>query len=418
MKAFQSLAVATLFLALSGCSLFTREKRIREPISAGYSIDDPRFRRSMSELLGAPLTEGNQVVELINGKEIFPAMLEAIRAARVSVTLETFIWSSGKVSDRFIEALSERARAGAKVHVIVDALGAARLKRRDIKRMKDAGIEFARFNPVLSRTLLRVNLRTHRKLMVVDGRIGFTGGVCLSDAWDGDAEPKKWRDTFFRVEGPVVGQMQAVFAENWLQTKSEVLHGEAYFPELRRAGSMDAQFVKSGYHDSGELTRLSYLLSIAAARKSIRIAHSYFLPDGLTEDALLEARKRGVDVEIIVPKKSDNPAVGKAARPRWKKLLEAGARFWEYEPTLYHCKVMIVDDVWSIVGSVNFDDRSMRLSDEANLDVLDRAFAAELIETFEDDKKKSRRLTADDMKKRNVLSRLSDHFFGLFRSQL
>jgi cardiolipin synthase A/B len=197
-----------------------------------------------------------------------------------------------------------------------------------------------------------------------------------------------------------------------------LLHGPDYFPLVPRPGDAAAQFVKSGFHDGAELTRLSYLMSIASARRSIKLAHSYFAPDSLMIETLLEARARGVKIEVIVPKRSDNPLIGKAARPRWRKLLEAGVEFWEYEPTLFHCKIMIVDGVWSIVGSVNFDERSMRLSDEANLNVMDSGLAARLAAAFEDDKENSRRLTIEDLKKQNFFSRLTDHFFGLFRSQL
>jgi cardiolipin synthase A/B len=416
-KTFRCLAAAAL-LSCSGCSWLTKDKRIRVPLEASYSIEDPRFRLSASGLLGAPLVPGNDVIELRNGKEIFPAMVEAIRQAQRSVNIEMFIWSSGQESDRFVDAIVERARAGVKVRVLVDSVGGFRLKHEDVKKMADAGADVVKFNRLLSRRLLRINLRTHRKIMIVDGKIAFTGGVCISDDWSGDADPPHWRDTHFKIRGPVVAQIQGVFLENWLQARSEVFHGEDYFPPLEPAGAMTAQFVKSGYHDDAELTRLSYLHAIAAARKNIRIAHAYFVPDSLVIDALLAARKRGVEVQILVPAKTDNVVVGKAARPRWGKLIDAGAEFWEYQPTLYHCKIMVVDDVWSIVGSVNFDERSMRLSDEANLNVFDRGFAAALTRTFEEDKTRCRRLTARDAKKRNILSRITDHFFGLFRGQL
>jgi cardiolipin synthase A/B len=400
-----------------GCSTVRWEKRIQHLVQTTYSVSDPQFANSVSHLLGPPLVEGNNITELINGDRIFPAMLDAIRGAEKTITFEQFIWSSGQVSTQFVAALAERARAGVKVHAIVDAIGSAKLRPWDRQLLKQAGVELVNYNqPVLK--LWRLNHRTHRKIMVVDGKIGFTGGVCLTDAWMGDAEPDRWRDTHFRIEGPVVSQMQAVFVDNWLQMRSEILHGGEYFPQLKPAGTAKAQFFKSGPRDGAENARLAYLFSIGAARKHIRLAHAYFVPGDLLTKALLEARRRGVKVEVIVPSKIDNFAVKKAGRSRWGELLEAGVEFYEYEPTLYHCKTMIVDDVWVTTGSVNIDERSFRINDEANLNVLDRQFAAKLIRSFEADKGKSRRLAARDFKRRNWFSKLGDHFFGLFHSQL
>lgn len=398
-------------LILTGCAWRHREKRIREPVTVDYSLGGAAFRNSVGQLLGAPIVDGNDVVELLNGDRIFGAMLESIRGAKKTITMEKYIWSSGEVSDQFVEALSERARAGVKVHLIVDAVGSVALKNEDVRKLTEAGAQVAPYNA----SFLNASHRTHRKILVIDGRIGFAGGVCLSDDWKGDADPPHWRDTHFRVEGPVVKQMQAVFMDNWLQVRAEVLHGEAYFPELKAKGSMSAQFVKTGPREGAENARLAFLMSIAAARKNIRISHAYFLPDSLMIDTLLDARRRGVKIEVIVPGKIDNILVQKAARPRWNRLLEAGVEFHEYQQTLYHCKVMIVDDAWSLVGSVNVDERSLKINDEANLHVLDRAFARTLIGTFERDKAKSRRLTARDVRRRNLISRFFDHVAGLFR---
>src|SRR5207249_5682414 len=279
-----------------------------------------------------------------NGQQIFPAMLEAIRSAQKTITMEMYIWSSGEVSRQFVAALSERARAGVKVNIIVDAIGSVKLSRADRDELTRAGAKLISYNPPLPLGIFGVNHRTHRKNMVVDGRIGFTGGVCLTDSWMGNAEPDHWRETHFRIEGPVVGQIQGVFMDNWLQTRSEVLHGKDYFPELPPAGSMKAQFFKSGPREAAENARLAYQYSIAAARKNIRLAEAYFLPDALLFETLLEARRRGVKVEVIVPGKIDNFAVRKASRARWRGLLEAGVEFYEYQPCLYHWKIMIVED--------------------------------------------------------------------------
>lgn len=412
------LFVLGLLIGTSGCTTLFPEKRIREPIHTDYSVSDPEFAHSISRLLSAPLVESNNVVELLNGDQIFPAMLEAIRRAQKTITIEMYIWSSGHVSSNFVAALCERARAGVKVHIIVDTFGSGKLSRSDRATLRAAGAELVNYNPPQPFKLFYFNHRTHRKIMVVDGRIGFTGGACIHDDWQGNAEPGRWRDTHFRIEGPVVGQMQGTFMDNWLQMSSEVLHGATYFPEPRPAGTMKAQFFRSGRTDSAENARLAYKLSIAAARTHIRLAHAYFVPDALLFRTLLAARKRGVKVEVIVPGKIDNFAVKKAGRARWRGLLEAGIEFYEYQPTLYHCKIMIVDDIWVTAGSVNFDDRSFKINDEANLNVLDAGFAATMTRSFEEDKSKSTPLTFETFKNRNPVSKFFDHFFGLFRSQL
>lgn len=409
--------VTALCLGGLGCAS-TPKKQIRQPIHSDYSVGDPEFRNSINNLLGPPLVGGNNVVELLNGDQIFPAMLEAIRNARKTITLEQYIWSPGKLSSQFVAALSERARAGVKVYIITDAIGSAKLTESDLEPLLQAGAQFVRYNPAHWFRLFAVNHRTHRKLLVVDGRVGFAGGVCMADEWLGNAEPPNWRDTHFRVEGPVVAQIQAVFTDNWLLARSELLHGPDFFPAPATAGSITAQFYKSGPDDARENARVSYLLAIAAARKNIRLAHSYFVPSDLAIDTLMAARSRGVKIEVIVPAKSDSQVVGQAARSTWDKLLKAGVEFYEYEPTLYHPKIMIVDDLWVTAGSVNFDERSFRINDEANLNILDRNFAAQMIKTFEADKTKSRRLTAKDMRKVAWPVKWWRAFVGLFRSQL
>jgi len=412
------LLIAALALGQAGCSALSLGTKIEKPIHADYSIESAAFRDSMGNLLNAPLVEGNEVVELLNGDRIFTSMLDAIKGARKTITFETFIWSSGVVGTMFVDALCERAEAGVKVHVMVDAVGSNKLKGKDIKKMEAAGVKFKKYNSPLSFKVFHANHRTHRKIMVVDGVVGFTGGVCFNDDWRGDAQPKRWRDTHFRVVGPVVGQLQASFADNWLQMMSEVLHGPDYFPHIKPEGDMTAQAFVSGPHGGAQGARLAYLLSFAAARKSIRISHAYFVPDKLVIKALCDARKRGVKVEVIFPNKIDNKAVKKAGWSRLRPLLEAGVEFHEYQKTLYHCKIVVVDDVWSMVGSVNFDDRSLRINDEANMNVLHRGFAAQLIESFEADKRESKRLTLEEFKTRNPLSKFFDHSAGALGSQL
>jgi cardiolipin synthase len=394
---------------------------VGEPINVSYGPGNPVFMDSLGPVLGAEFTGGNRIEILSNGDQFFPAMLEAIAEAKKSITLETYIWSSGKISDQFIEALAERARHGVTVNVMVDGMGAIKLKDSDQHRMLDAGINFLKYGREHWYEIkANVNHRTHRKLLIIDGRVGFTGGMCIDDKWLGHAEsPEHWREIQVRVEGPVVRQMQAVFASNWLVTTSRLLVGPEYFPAgiPPREGSL-AQCYKSGPGGNPENARISYLMAIAAARKSIRIQHAYFVPDDLAIEMLLAARKRGVQIDVIVPAHNDSRFGRAASRSRWGKLLEAGVVFHRYEPAMYHPKAMIVDDIFLTIGSVNFDNRSFGINDEVAINVLDRRVVADAQKLFDDDLAHSTPLTLEEFRDRPWWQKLVDHFCGLFRSQL
>ena len=408
-----------LLLVCSGQNSFAVDKLIRVPIRTEYAVSDPAFTNSISGLLGSPVVGGNKVQTLNNGVEYYPAMLEAIAKAEKTITFENFIWRSGKVSDRFIEALSERARAGVKVHCIIDGFGALKFKNKDKKRLREAGVQLRIFNRIRPWNPSKWMHRTHRKTLVVDGKIAFIGGICIADEWDGNAQShKQWRDIELQVEGPVVSQIQSIFMDNWIRTSSEVLHGPEYFPPLEPAGNSFAQAFMSGPKDGAENARLLHLYSIAAARKSIRFCHSYFLPDDLSIEMLVEAANRGVKVEVITPGVIDWNVVRRAARSRWQKMMDAGIKFWEYQPAKLHNKIMIVDEVWVSAGSVNYDDRSFRINDEGNINIYDREFAERQIEIFEEDKAKSVRIDPVKFKKRPLLERIYENFCNLFRSQL
>jgi len=395
-------------------------KKVGREIDHDYGIADPQFVRAMGSLLGPPLLEGNRIETLLNGDQIFPAMLAAIRDARRTITFETYIYWSGEIGKAFADALSERARAGVRVHLLLDWAGAGKLDDAMVDSMEAAGVEVKKYRPLHWYNLARMNNRTHRKLLVVDGKIGFTGGVGIADVWLGHAEdPEHWRDTHFRLEGPAVAQMQAAFLDNWLKVQPRVLHGDDYFPPLEGAGSSLAQVFKSSFGEGGESTRLMYLVSIAAAKKSILLANAYFVPDSLAIEELVAARQRGVRVEIIVPGKYiDSKIVRQASRGRWEKLLEAGVAIYEYQPTMYHVKVMVVDGLWSSVGSTNFDNRSFALNDEANLNVLDTVFAARQEAIFEEDKTHARQVTLEMWRNRPRMERFKEWLSGLLRAQL
>jgi cardiolipin synthase len=356
----------------------------------------------MGMLLGPDIVAGNRVTPLNNGDEIFPAMLQAIRGARGTVLFETFIYWSGEIGESFAHALSERAGAGVKVHVLLDWLGSLKVDARLVDTMKGAGVEVHRFHPLRWYNLGRINNRTHRKLLIVDGRIGFTGGVGIAPQWTGHAQDEDhWRDTHYRVEGPVVSQMQGVMLSNWSKATGRILHGDAYFPPPAEAGSQQAQMFHSSPSGGSESMQLMYLLAITAAVKTIDIANAYFVPDEVARVALVSALRRGVRVRVITPgRKIDTQTVRHASRALWGDLLEAGLEMHVYQPTMYHCKVVIVDGLLSSVGSTNFDPRSFHLNDEANLNVYDRAFAAELTRVFEQDLGRCKRYTLQEWQAR------------------
>ena len=410
----------TVFLTLLYVNLRSGEKQIGSQVSHKFPVDDPQFARTMGSLLGPGLLSGNRVTALQNGDEIFPAMLEAIRGARETITFETYIYWSGDIGRQFSEALCERAKAGVKVHVLLDWVGTGKLDAKYLDSMHSAGVQVERYHPIHWYTLARINNRTHRKLLVVDGRIGFTGGVGIADVWLGDAQNKdQWRDSHYQIEGPAVAQMQSAFNDNWIKTRAKVLFGPGYFPELPPAGESLAQVFRSSRGEGSESVRLMYLLSIASATKRIQLQAAYFVPDELAIDAFIAARKRGVEIEIIVPGPHiDAKFVQGASRSLWGKLLDAGVKIYEYQPTMYHCKVFIVDDLWTSVGSTNFDDRSFRLNDEANLNIYDAAFAREQAKEFEIDKSNSRLMTRAEFKDRSAIGKLYDHAAGMFRRQL
>lgn len=409
-----------LLLAVILANFISSEKHLRHRVTSHYAVRHPQFFRSMNALLGSPLVGGNRVTELVNGDAIFPAMLAAIRGARRSITFETFIYWRAEIGREFAEALTARARAGVRVHVLIDFVGSKQMDPALLDAIQAAGGEVEKFHPLSWYHLSRFNNRTHRKLLVVDGRIGFTGGVGIADEWRGHAQDEHhWRDTHFQVEGPVVAAMQAAFMVNWIKTRSAVEHTEDYFPPLEPVGPHHAQMFHSSPQEGSEDIRLMYLLSIAAAREKILLEQAYFVPDDLTVELLLAARQRGVRVEVITPgPRTDEKLVRRASRSRWGALLEAGVRIHEFQPTNFHCKLMVVDGLWASVGSTNFDNRSFRLNDEANLNIHDAAFATRLEEIFAADRKRSREITLEEWRHRPRNEKLLEHFVGLFRSQM
>ena len=413
-------ALVTVALVILGLNFATPEKKLETKIEHRYTVDDPQFRREMGVLLGPSILGGNTVHDLQNGAEIFPAMLEAIRGARKTISFETYIYWDGKVGQRFADAFSERARAGVKVHVTIDWAGSVTMDEAQLKQMENAGVEVQRYRPLHWYNLSRMNNRTHRKLLIVDGRIAFTGGVGIGDPWDGHAQDKDhWRDMHFRIEGPVVAQFQAAFNDNWIKTTGRVLNGDDNFPALQPVDGMDAQLFISSPAGGSESTHLMFLMTIAAAEHSIDLEAAYFIPDELISSALIEARRRGVRIRVIVPgKNTDSDAARHASKDGWGPLLKSGIEIYEYDPTMFHNKLLIVDRQMVSVGSTNFDLRSFRLNDEASLNVYDAGFAAHMTEVFERDLKPTTRYTYETWEKRPLKEKFMEKVVLPIKSQL
>jgi cardiolipin synthase len=419
--------VVTLVVVLVIANFTSGEKRVEHNIERLYSSDDPQFIRSMSLLLGPPVESGNRYRVLLNGDEIFPSMLEGIRGATHTITFETFIYWSGEIGAQFAQALAEKARAGVAVHVLLDWVGCKKMDHRYLEELRRAGAEVIQYHKPHWSGLGRMNNRTHRKLLVIDGRIGFTGGVGIAQEWTGCAQdPKHWRDTHFRVEGPVVGHMQSVFLDNWIKATGNVLHGPKYFPEIRAAvdGSADepnglAHMFSSSPTNGADDMELMYLMAITAASRTLHLASAYFVPDGLAINALVEAARRGVRVKIVTPgKRIDTHTVREASRACWGDLLRAGIEIYEYQPTMFHCKLMVVDEYLVSVGSTNFDSRSFKLNDEANLNIYDREFARQQSAIFEADIAKSEHVTLEKWLRRPWTEKLIEKAVPLLDGQL
>ncbi|TQD40361.1 cardiolipin synthase B [Lysobacter aestuarii] len=396
------------------------DKQVRYTLAHQCPVESPQFLREMGVMLGPAILPGNRVVALRNGAEIFPAMLEAIRSARTTITFETYIYWSGEIGRVFAEALSERARAGVRVHMLIDWVGSAKMDQALLERMEAAGVHLVRYRPLNWYNFGRMNNRTHRKLLVVDGRLGFTGGVGIADPWEGDAQdPEHWRDMHFRVEGPVVAQMQTAFNDNWIKTTGQVLNGEDFFPELHPLGDTHAHLFVASPAGGAESMHIMYLMAIAAAEHSIDLQAAYFVPDPLAVEAIVAARARGVRVRITVPGEHiDSKVVRIASRAAWGELLLAGVEIHEYRPTMFHNKMLIVDRALVSVGSTNFDMRSFRLNDEANLNLYDTAFAEAMTAVYEADLERTRAYTHDAWRRRPLRQKFMEKVVRPFKSQL
>lgn len=376
---------------------------------------------SIAGLTHSALEQGNAVQVLQNGVQFWPALFRDIAAARESVHVEDFIWYDGALARQMAALLARKAREGVEVRLLVDASGGRQLKGDVQKMLEQAGVKVAHFHPLRLSNLGRLNNRDHRKLMIIDGRIGYIGGFCIADEWLGNAEHKKrYRDTGLRIIGPVVNRLQSAFAENWIEETGEVPAGQRYFPKALPAGPSVAHLAYTSPDGSVSSVQILYYLAIRAAQREILIQNPYLLPDMQGIGALEDAVRRGVDVKVMVPSDdaTDSPVVQHASHHHFGTLLQRGVKIFEYDRTLLHQKVMVIDGVWSCVGSTNFDERSFQLNDEVSIGVLDPAVAGQLRAAFANDLRHARQVDLKTWQERSWGHKLVDGVAYLGRSQL
>ena len=388
-------------------------------LSRRTSVHADDFLYTIQSTCQAALHHGNKVEIFTNGPEFYPAMIEAIRAATRSVNLECYIFQPGRVADEFIDALSDRARKGVNVTIVVDAIGSFSLWGRPVQRLRKAGCRIGSYQRFHWYRLARINNRTHRELLVVDGRVAFAGGAGIADWWmypKGGRPP--WRDTMACIEGPIVAALQGVSAENWLECCGEILTGPEYFPELDAVGETTAFVVKSSPSDRATASRVAFQLLMEGADQHVHISTPYFLPDRAFRRALREIAARGVELTVIVPgRATDQRWVRLASRRMWGQLLECGVRIFEYRRTMTHVKVLIVDGLWAVLGTTNIDNRSFEHNDEVNIALRDPAVARRLLEDYQRDLLDSEEITLERWRRRPLWEKIVGPFVWILERQ-
>ncbi|HZH85346.1 MAG TPA: cardiolipin synthase, partial [Phototrophicaceae bacterium] len=391
-----------------GCANVLAVREIPEIV-----VGEPSFFRTIEAHTDAPIVAGNRIEVLLNGDETFPTMLRDIRAAKSTITFAQYLYEGGSIARDIAQAFAERCRAGVKVNVLLDDYGAGSAPADIIDIMKQGGCEVEYFRRVDAAgivfpwKLLRYDYRSHRRVLVIDGKIGFTGGYGISDAWTGDGRtPDHWRDTNVRIEGPVVIFLQAAFAESWLEATGIAIGGENYFPRLNPVGNITGQIVKSSPTGGSFQNYMLFLLSINSAKKSILITNPYFMPDDVMTEALVKAAGRGVSVEILLPGEIDSQITYTVSRSHYGPLLLGGVHIYEYKASLLHAKTIVVDGVWSTIGSTNFDNRSFALNQEINLTIYNREVAQRLERIFADDLKYSEPISYEQWQSRSLFERV------------
>jgi cardiolipin synthase A/B len=413
------LALLGLIIVLLTVILWSVKRR-RNPRFALEPHDNENMIPSIAGVTGGTCTKGNRV-ELVQNGEFYEWLYRDLETAQKTICFETFLSKEGEITRRIAGILANKARQDVQVRVMLDGSGGKKFGKAELKQMKEAGVKVGKYHPIRFSNLGILNNRDHRKLVIIDGRIGYIGGHCLVDTWLGNAEDKEhFRDISARVEGPVVTQFQSAFAENWIEETGEVIGGTNFFPEIDPAGEIDAHAVWISPSGAPSSVKLLHYLFIHTAKERITIQNPYFLPDPDGRDALIEAAKRGVEVRVMLPSAdaSDSPVVQHASHHHFGTLLKHGIKIYEYGRTLLHQKVMAVDGKYAAIGSTNFDDRSFEVNDEISLVVYDEKIAQELEKTFEEDLKHSTQAELEKWKKRPVLHKLKDFTLFLFNEQL
>jgi cardiolipin synthase A/B len=374
--------------------------------SVGFKADpgSDSFVEWSSAFLSGPIFQGGEVTLLQNGDAFFPAMLDAVRGARETINFEVYIFEPDEIGRQFIDAFKERARAGVEVRLLLDGFGGMKMTKRYRDDLREAGVKLSRFRPLSLRSLVRFYRRSHRRAIVIDGRIGFTGGAAISAKWKGDVtNAHEWRDSMTKVTGPLVGGIQSAFAGNWVYCCGEVIAGPRFFPPLDTGDGPCSLSVVSSPSDALQPIRLLFWLSFINARRRLWICNSYFIPDKRLRAAVTERARAGVDVRVLVPgNHTDAIPVQAAGRSYYDELLAAGVRIFEYQPAMMHAKTVVVDGAWSVVGSANLDERSMELNEENILGIADRDFAGSIEVGVEQDLTRSREIHLDQWRRRPI----------------
>lgn len=380
-----------------------------DDFSVGFKADpgSTEFVEWTSSFLNSPIFQGGKVTLLQNGEAFYSAMLKAIREAEDSVNFDVYIFEPDEIGRQFIDAFKERARAGVEVRLLLDGFGAAKLKKRYREELRQAGVTVSRFRPPSLRNLVRFYKRSHRRAIVIDGKVGFTGGAAVSKKWKGNVtNPHEWRDSMTRVTGPMVAGIQSAFATNWVYCTGEVIAGPRFFPPVERGSGPCALSVVSSPSDALQPIRLLFWVSFINARRRLWICNSYFIPDQRLRDAVVDRARAGVDVRVLVPgNHTDAVPVQAAGRSYYEELLAAGVRIFEYQPSMMHAKTAVIDGVWSIVGSANLDERSMELNEENVLGIGDPDFARSIEEGVIADLARSREIQLEEWRKRSIFQR-------------
>ncbi|MCA1562849.1 MAG: phospholipase D-like domain-containing protein [Acidobacteria bacterium] len=410
-------AFLILFIAAGVVAMFLllAQDQVTLKTRSAVGAAEPRHANYLAGILGVDLTRGNRFTVLTNGDQMFPAMLAAVRSAKRRISFESYIFEAGDIAEQFTSAFEQAARRGVRVQMVIDAVGGSGIDDEQVKRLESAGCRLAKFSTPSWYSLEELNYRTHRKILVIDGETAFTGGAGIDDQWKGNAQDKEhWRDTMVQIVGPLARLIEGSFYENFAEAVGEVTPELDDVPQERDAEGASFTVRSSPTGGSNDLKRL-YLFGLASARQTVEITTPYFVTDESSRWALEDAVTRGVKIRMVVEGDiTDAMPVKYASRKHYERLMELGIEIHEYQPTMMHTKVMVVDGIWSMFGSANFDNRSLELNDELNVAVTSRDLAGRFLQDFDQDLRASRRLTLETWRKRSLLEKTREKFWSLF----